>query len=208
MELQNRNSRIRRLIRKLNRTKRLQGKKINILCNDIISLHKKFAPTLQVLKFVAEFYQGLIGQDELPHLLHFASKNITDSLHDCSVAIFLLESNNFQVHLFDNQNEPDSTGEKIANCFTVDVIKEISDSHNVCLAEGICTMGLQGELEVLSTLCLAAFPLQCDGLRIGALLVYRPAEMPFSESDLEKINAVTTGLGKAIRASQLNMQAQ
>lgn len=208
MEQQNRDIRIRSLIRKLNQTKRIQAGKIDILCNDIVSLHKDFAPTLQLLKFVAGFYQDLIGQNQLTHLLHFASSNITASLHDCSIAIFLLDADNFQVHLFENHDDLDSTGEKIANCFTVDTVRGISNSQNVCQAEEISTMGLQGEVETLSTLCLAAFPLQHQGLRIGAILIHRPAEMPFSENDLKKINAITPGLGKAINLCQLNIQAQ
>ena len=82
--------RLRLLIGKLNKERRKQAQKIDILCNDFISAHRDFITRLNTINFTANFYEAIVGTTDLRGLLYTAGKLIKDEIPDSSVAFFLL----------------------------------------------------------------------------------------------------------------------
>jgi fructose-1,6-bisphosphatase len=54
-----RNIKLRQVIRKLNNVKRSQKKQIDILCNDILKAHTDFISHLKNFQFAADFYENI-----------------------------------------------------------------------------------------------------------------------------------------------------
>ncbi len=90
MDQKQRHRRLRLLIGKLNKERKRQAQKIDILCNDFISAHRDFIKRLNTINFTANFYEAIVGTTDLSGLLYTAGKLIKDEIPDSSVAFFLL----------------------------------------------------------------------------------------------------------------------
>jgi len=82
--------RLRLLISKLNKERRKQAQKIDILCNDFISAHRDFIKRLNTINFTANFYEAIVGTTGLSGLLYAAGKLIKDEIPDSKAVFFLL----------------------------------------------------------------------------------------------------------------------
>lgn len=203
MVQEHRNKRLRRLISQLNKTRRLQAQKIDILCNDIVAAHRDFIKQLQVLCFAAEFYESLVGQTDIDTVLCTAADLIKQAVCDSSIALFLLESNGFQIHMFQTTQPIIVDTEQLKNCFTSELVGNICNSNKVCFIDDMFGMGLGGNLTALNKISAAAIPLHQIGPPIGFILIYRSAENKLASEELEKIAAVTSGLSRSIKSCQV-----
>jgi hypothetical protein len=92
MDQNQRHKRLRVLISKLNKERRKQAKKIDMLCNDLIAAQRDFIKRLSTISFAADFYKSIIGINDLDRLLSIARKLIKDELAE-------VNSQNGPVHI-------------------------------------------------------------------------------------------------------------
>ena len=65
MDSKQRKKRLRLLIGKLNKERKKQAKKIDILCNDLIAAQRDFIKRLSTISFTADFCESIIGVSDL-----------------------------------------------------------------------------------------------------------------------------------------------
>ena len=56
-----RNTKLRLLFKKLNKERKRQAEKIDILCNDLIAAHRVFIKKLDAVGTTAQFYKSILG---------------------------------------------------------------------------------------------------------------------------------------------------
>ena len=104
MSDQLREKRLRRMVRELNKERKLRAKKIDILCNDIIGTQRSFIRNFESVNFAANFYESIIGARELESLLHSVCATIKEQIDDSTIAFFLKSNNKFSMHLFERHS--------------------------------------------------------------------------------------------------------
>jgi hypothetical protein len=193
--------RLRVFVHKVNKQRKKQARKIDILCNDFIAAQKDFIKRLDTISFTANFYESIVGSTELNGLLYTASKLIQDEIIDSNVAFFLRQAEGFKLHLFESNNE---TGEQqhIENCFTAELVDNICKSNKLCTLNSLFEMGLEGNLGQLNKISAVTIPLNHFGSSLGFILIYRPVQNKLTESELNNACAVTPGLSQAIASCQ------
>ena len=196
------NKRTRRLISKLNKIRHTQDRKIDILCNDMISAHRDFVKQLSSLNFTVDFYESILGQNDLGGLLNTAAERIKEYVADCNVAIFLLESEGFELHIVDQERPIDIDADSLESYFTPEVVRNICRSNRVNSLKDMFEMGLVGNVSDLSRISAAAVPLGRFGSGIGFILIYRGADKPLGCNDFEKLTTIQSGLCKTIESCQ------
>ncbi len=198
-----RHKRLRLYLRKLNKVRRAQAKKIDILCNDIITAQRDFITRLQMLSFVVDFYEVVVGLTDLTAILRATAQAIQSAISDASVGFFLLDGHNFQIHIFESEKPVGIDAGQFGEIFTAELVRNVSNFYKLCLAEDMFTMGLQGNLSVLNKVTFAGVPLSQGGNSVGFMLVYRSAQKELSADELNKITAIIPGLSRAIRSAQV-----
>jgi len=188
------------VIRKLRKSTNEQARKIDILCNDIISAHGDFSCQLGNLGFVVQLYESLLSQNDISGVLATSAEFIRDGIGDCNVAVYLADSAGFELHLTDEEAYIDIDLARLESYFTREVADGICRSNRVCLLEDMFEMGLVGNLSELSRICAAAVPLGRWGEAVGFILLYRRSESGFSRAELERVVGITPGLCRAIKA--------
>jgi hypothetical protein len=199
---QKRNKRLRFLIARLNKERRKQAKQIDILCNDLIAAQKHFIKSLKVIGFASDFYEAIMGLTELNELLVTAGNLIKDQIADVNIAFFLLQNNNFEMHIFESEQPIGLDDKRIENFFTPELVENISQSNRVCCVEDMLTMGLQSNPRYLEKVSLAGLPLNHHGSALGFVLLYRTSKCPFTTEELQSIDHISPGLGRAIASSR------
>jgi len=190
MDYKQRHKRVRLLISKLNKERKKQAKKIDMLCNDLIAAQRDFIRRLSTISFAADFYKSIIGETHLGRLLSAAGKLIKEELAGSNVTFFL--RNGF----------PKSGDEQgmLENYFTAELIDNICKSNKLCTLDDMFAMGLQGNLMQLNKISAFTIPLSQFGPPLGFILIYRSSENKLTADELNKISAVTWGLCRAIQS--------
>jgi len=87
MDQDQRHKRLRVLVSKLNKERKKQAKKIDMLCNDLIAAQRDFIKRLSTISFAVDFYKSIIGINDLGRLLSIARKLIKDELAEVNSQI-------------------------------------------------------------------------------------------------------------------------
>ena len=192
-----RRNRIRKLVHGLNKARHAQAKKIDILCNDMVSSHDNFITHLNLFRFATDFYEAIIGTDGLERMLKVAGENICSELSNLNLAIILTGPEQL-VSYHSSTSTIDIEAHELIGCITDKLIKNICQSNKVCTLNDIYRMGLTANPAMLKKISVAAIPLSRVGPPLGVMLLYRSAENPLRNQELTKIASITIGLGKAI----------
>lgn len=116
-----RHRRVRLLVKKLNKERKKQAQKIDILCNDLIAAQRSFIKRLSTISFIANFCESIVGATDLNNLLYTAVRIIKAETADASVIFFLKNSDapstglragapsgaastDFELHAFDSSH--------------------------------------------------------------------------------------------------------
>ncbi len=200
MDNKKRHERLRLLVKKLNRERKQQARKTDILCNDFVAAQREFIRKLNTISFTAAFYEAILGAGDLNDLLYTAAALVKDEIPESNVTFFLRQPDGFELHMFEN-NQPISLDEQhIENCFTAELMESICKSNKVCMLEEMFAMGLEGNLADLTRISGATVPLGVNGDSVGFMLIYRPSRNKLTRQTLTGICAATCGLSRAIRS--------
>jgi hypothetical protein len=207
MDQNQRHKRLRLLVSKLNKERKKQAQKTDMLCNDLIAAQRDFIKRLNAISFAADFYKSIIGITDLDKLLFTAKKLIKDELADAETSFFLRNANSSAPsagleNTLENDKPIASAKKCLEDYFTTEVIENICKSNKICTLDEMFTMGLQGNLVKLSKISAFAVPLSQLGLSLGFILIYRSSGKNLSTEELNKISAITCGLARAIQSCQ------
>lgn len=192
--------RVRLLVRELNKARRFQSKKIDILCNDMVSAYGDFVERLRSLEFMSIFYKALLGCSDLTSVLDTGAKLIGEAAGKSNVAIFLLESEGFELHLSDGEEPIEVHKRSFAGCFTTEVVRNICAKGQMCRLEDMFKLGLADKTRELGNLSAVAIPLKRFGPAVGFILIYGDKDQKLTNDKFAIISAITPGLCSAIES--------
>jgi len=196
-----RQKKLRLLISKLNKERKKQAKKIDILCNDLIAAQRGFIEKLKTISFTANFYEAIVGTTDLSSLFYTAGKLIKEEIPDANIAFFLRQQDNFELHLFESDQPITLEKQRPENCFTSEWVDNICKLNKICTLDDMFAMGLN--LVSLNKISAVTIPLGQFGPSLGFILIYRSSQNKLTPDELNNISAVTGGLSRAIQAHQV-----
>ncbi|MHC4364785.1 MAG: hypothetical protein ACYSTJ_04880 [Planctomycetota bacterium] len=203
MEHNQRHKRLRLLIARLNKERKKQAQKIDILCNDLIAAQREFIKRLDTISFTANFYETIVGTTNSSSLISAAGRIINNQIPDASVAFFLRYENNFELHMFESDQPITLEKQRLENCFTPELVDNICKSNKICTLDDMFAMGLQGNPTAFNEISAVTIPLGQPGPSLGFILVYRPSQNRLTAQELNNISAITSGLSRAIASCRV-----
>ena len=202
MDNNQRHKRLRRVVSKLNQQRKRQGQKIDILCHDIIEAQRDFIKRLNDISFAADFYESIVGTTDVNKLLYTASALIKNEFPRLSIAFFLRDNQNFQMHLFESDQDANFEKKSLENCFSPPLVEIICQANKVCTMNSLFAMGLQGNLSELNKISATTIPLGRFGVSLGFILVFCSIKNRLTNAEVNRITTVTSGLSQAIESCQ------
>ena len=197
-----RHKRLRLLLKQLNRQRKRQAMKIDILCNDLISAQRAFLLRLHGISFAAEFYKSLLGSADLADLLARASRAIRQELPGTSVTFFLRQPEGCDLRAFENDETSLPEDQRPEDYFNSELAGSICKSNRPCTLDDMFGMGLEGDLQVLRRFSMSTLPLNDLGRPLGFVLLYRRAPQTLTKQELQRVGPLMCGLSQAIRSER------
>lgn len=201
-----REKRLRGMVSRLNKERKCQAKKVDILCNDLIAAQRSFIKSLDSISFAANFYESIVGARDLENLLHSACELIKGENPDATVAFFLRRGGQFAMHLFESDKPIAMEKQKLESCFSAELMENICASNEICTLQRMLEMGLEVNPGYLKKISAAAIPLAQNGCSFGFVLIYRAGEKKLPAERLKNIAMIMPGLSRAIQACQAQLQ--
>ena len=198
-----RQEKLRLLVSKLNKERKKQAKKIDILCNDLIAAQRDFIEKLKTISFTANFYEAIVGTTDLSSLFYTAGKLIKEEIPDANIAFFLRQEDNFELHLFESDHPITLDKQRPENCFTSEWVDNICKLNKICTLDDMFAMGLQDNLVGLNKISAVTIPLGLFGPSLGFILIYRSSQNKLTPDELNNISAITRGLSRAIQSCRV-----
>jgi hypothetical protein len=192
--------RLRLLVKKLNKQRKQQASKIDILCNDLISAQRSFIGRLQNIGFAAEFYRSLLGSTDLNNVLARAGRVLRQELPGAGVTFFLRQADGCELHAYPGDESLYGEQEGPQECFGPELVDNLCKLNRPCLFDDTLGMGLDGDQEPLSRFSIATLPLTDLGRSLGFVLIYCPLPQVLTAEELRRISPVMCGLAQAIRS--------
>jgi hypothetical protein len=202
-----RHRRLRLLIKKLNKDRKKQARKIDILCNDLIAAQRDFIKKLNTISFAANFYETIVGISDLSSLICAAGKHIKDEIPDANIAFFLRKADNFELHMFETDRPIMPQKQQLENCFTPELVENICKSNKICTLDDMFSMGLSGNPADMNKLSAVTIPLGHFGPSLGFILIYRSSKNKLNLEEINNISAITSGLSRAIASHQILLRS-
>ncbi len=219
-----RKNRLRQLIKRLNKERKKQAQKIDILCNDLITAQKNFIQRLKIISFTANFYESILGSTDRENLLSTAARLIQTETADANVTFFLRHQDDpgstlkpgFELHMFESARPINVEGspsfndiqDRLENCFSPELMDSIYKSNKVCTLDELFAMDLQGHLTGFNNISATTIPLSLLGSLLGFILIYRSSEHKLTAVEIDKIRAVTGGLSRAMASCRIPAKVQ
>ena len=201
-----RRNRIHQLVSGLNRTRHTQARKIDILCQDIIPAHDNFVRYLSSFRFAMNFYESIIGIDNLEGILEIAGEIICSDLGDLNLNIILRSPEQLVSH-HSASSSTDIDNQELIGCITDKLIKDVCQSNRICTLDDMLGMGFLASPVILKKISIAAIPLSRVGPAVGIMMLYRSSQNPLRRQELTRIASITAGFGKAITSCGNKMPA-
>jgi len=192
--------RLRLLARKLNQQRRRQGRKLDILCNDLLGAQRGFLLRLQDLSFAAAFYRSLLGGTEVNSLLMRAGRAIRQELPGAGVAFFLRQPDGCELHVCPADEALYAEPQGPEDCLEPELVEDICKRNRPCTREDLAAMGRDADLETLNRFSLVTLPLSDLGRSLGFALLYCPLPQVLDAAQVRRVRSVLSGLAQAVRA--------
>jgi len=109
----------------------------------------------------------------------------------------------FELHMFESDRPIAIDKQFIENCFTQELMDNISKSNKVCTIDDMYAMGLHGNLNELNKISAVTIPLGLLGSSLGFILVYRSSENKLTADEISRISAINNGLSRAITSCRM-----
>lgn len=197
-----RNTKLREVIRRLNQIKRSQKKQIDILCSDILKAHAEFISHLKNFQFAADFYESILGITSSEQLARAVGEYFTANLDEINMAIVFMSANRPQIYIYSTDSALEDIPNQLGPYITPRMVQLVCQTGNVCSSDQLCEMGFFASPAVLKKISLAAIGLNNAGPALGMLIVYRSAKEPLSKCELMKIASVMPGISTALKNIQ------
>jgi hypothetical protein len=194
-----RQNRLRLLVKHLNKQRKQQASKIDILCNDLIGAQRSFIHRLQDIGFAAEFYRSLLGSTGLHNILARAGRVIRQELPGAGVTFFVRQSDGCELHADQGDESLHCEHDGLEECFDPELVDNICKSNRPCTVEDMLGLGLDGDLELLNRFSFVTLPLADLGRSLGFVLIYRQLPGVLTAEELRRISPAMCGLAKAVR---------
>ncbi len=198
-----RHRRLRLLLNSLNKQRKQQASKIDILCSDLISAQRAFIQRLYAVSFAAQFYKSLLGSPDLNHLLARADRQIRQELPQAGVAFYLRQAEGCEFYSFVGDEMVACTQQGPQDHLTPELVDGICKSNKTCTLAELSSMDLGEDLAGLARFSIATLPLSDLGRPLGFTLLWRPSPLTVTAEEIRRLEPVMCGLSQAIRAAHI-----
>jgi DNA-binding NarL/FixJ family response regulator len=192
--------RMKRTLKKLSQARRMVGKKVDLLCNDLVSAYGEIARQMDVVRTREDFRKSIENPAGLEQLLCHAMDWIMRKIGYSNTAVWLATESTFQLGAYIKYTQP-STPE-LAEAIRAGVVQRALRDGMVRISGEDAKRQLSpGELKYMENNCVLAVNCSYLGESLAVLVLFRNASQPFTGEDAEAIRLIAPIFAIALSAA-------
>jgi DNA-binding response OmpR family regulator len=177
-------------VKKLNEARRLVSKKVDLLCNDLISAYGELAKQLDEVRTQESFRTLLTSANDLEQMLCHAMDWLLRQLGYSNIAIWLAGDDEFQLGAYMKYTIPGDAG--LVDAMRAGIIRRVIRDGFLHLEGADARKQLTSvEAKLLPGQTIVATHCTYLGESLAALVMFREADKPFSNDDIAVLKAIS-----------------
>ena len=187
---QKRLGRLRIAVRRLNTIRRTISKKVDILCNDLVSAYGELSKQVDQVRLAESFRKVLEQAKDLEQLLCHAMDWVLRQVGYCNVAVWLAsEEHEFELGAYMKYTIPGD--QQLTDAMKHGILPLVT-RENLVLLEGETVRDklTAAECEYLHNQSVMAVNCTYLGESLAAVVLFRDARSPFTDSDVAAVQAI------------------
>jgi len=195
-----RHARLKKLVHNINRQRKVQARKIDILCNDMVQGHRSLLENLRHLAFASHVHESLIACCDADKVLKAVAETFGSNFCSRNTTLLLLEAGQVAVHTISGGPLAKEASE-LPTFFNAENIRGICRQNRSCLLPELLEIPVQIPPKLASQIAAAAIPLNFEHHPVGVLLFAGTNLHPIDEKLLRAASAAAPAIAKALAAS-------
>jgi transcriptional regulator with GAF, ATPase, and Fis domain len=197
-----RHTRLRSLAHNINRQRKVQARKIDILCNDMVQAHRGLLESLTSISFTSSIHESLIACRDADDVLKAISGIFCKRFGECGIAMLLTDGSGVTTHNAEAPVTLSSEASELPSFFTAENVRSICSGNHVCLLPELLELPVQMPPKLTKELSAAAIPLSFGHHGLGVLLLFASQQKPISEKLIRAATITAPAIAKALAASR------
>jgi response regulator of citrate/malate metabolism len=192
--------RLRDAVRRLNLSRRMVSKKVDLLCNDLVSAYGDLAKRFDAVRHQEAFRKLLAEAKDLEQMLCHAMDWLLRHSGYCNVAVWLAsESDGFQLGAYMKYTIPGEPA--LTDAMRNGIVPMTVRENLVHLAARQADQKLtSAELDQLGGQTILATNCAYLGESLAVVVMFRDDKSPFTEEDVEMLRAISSTFATALAA--------
>lgn len=182
---------LREAVKRLNDARKIVSKKVDLLCNDLIGAYSELARQLDVVRIQEGFRKSVAESRDLEQLLCNAMDWILRQLGYCNIAIWLAANeNDFQLGAYMKYTIGGEPG--LVSAMKTGLVRQVNEQGALYLSgEQVQQKLTERELDYLGDQNIAGANCTYLAEALASVIVFRDANKPFTEDDVETLKAIS-----------------
>jgi hypothetical protein len=195
----NRYIRLRELVRGVNRQRKIQARKIDILCTDMVSAHRSILDRLEGLTFTNSLYESLVGCSGAAEVLEAISALFADRFGHCGIAIATLDEGGITLH--DTHAGLGEEVSQLPSFFTAENIRALCAANRILTLAELLELPVEIPPKTAERATAAAVPLRLAANATGLLLLYNDVEKQLPPRLIHSAAAIAPAIARTLATS-------
>ena len=196
---QNRNERVRLMVKALNKDRKKQARQIDLLCHDLVDAQRAFVKRLETIGFAAGLYKLFLGVQDIEQVLRILSNEVQSLLPSMEVNFVFRQANGCKIYPLETTTRDE--GHPV-DAFDGPVSDAVCKANKACDLSDLLGMGLAVSPQKASRIQMTTLPLPQGGRSIGFIVLTSPATTKVPAHIIEQIALVGSGISQAVLASE------
>jgi FixJ family two-component response regulator len=194
---------LRDAVRRLNQARRLVTRKVDLLCNDLVSAYGDLSRQLDLVRVGESFRASILSANDLEQMLCHAMDWILRQLGYSNVAIWLAGDDGYQLGAY--MKYTIAGDEPLTSAMCNGFLRLIEQQGVVRLSASESQKQLTAEeLKYLKKQTLMGSKCTYLGEPLAQMVVFRDGDKPFSDDDLATLKIITPIFGLALATVSKN----
>ena len=193
---------VRQLNQALNRKRHILRDQVDLLCRDLVDGNKLLTSTCNELRDLCDLQYDLIGEYDIPVLLHRSLQKIRETVADSSIAVCLIGNSEIEAHILDCPFEDTQHQSRFEGWICDSFMPEIVSREGAVILSGAGPSDSNLSQNPDNLRCIMGLPIRNHDSIVGVLVAYREGTRPYKSSDVRKASVYVDSLGKAIGSRQ------
>jgi len=202
---EDRNKRVRLLVKVLNKDRKKQARQIDLLCHDLVDAQRAFVRRLETIGFAAGLYKSLLGVQDTEQVIRIIINEVQSQFPSMDVNFVFRQADGCKIYPLETTTRDE--GHPV-DAFDRALTDAVCKANKACDLDDLLGMGLAISPQKASRIQMTTLPLPQGGRSLGFIVLTSPAAVKVPPRIIEQMTLAGSGISQAVLATEKMNRSQ